>query len=332
MRFFSLLALATAGFFLGSCNKSSDSTDTLGNWIKRSDFEGVARTEAVSFTLNSKGYICTGYDGTNRLNDLWQFDQTTGTWRQKANFPGAARNSAVAFTAAGKGYVGTGYDGLNRLGDFYQYNDTTNVWTRKADFTGTARYSAVAFAVNEKGYVGTGYDGNHLKDMYQYDPTTNAWTQKASLGGTKRRDATAWTINGKGYICAGINNGTYVNDFWEYDATADAWTEKRKISNVSDESYDDSYNIIRSNAVAFTKDNVVYLSTGENGSSLGTTWAWTPSSDTWTLINPLEGTARTGAVSLQIGNRGYVATGNNSSYRFDDIWELIPGVAKNAND
>jgi len=324
--------MGAACFMLASCNKTSTSTDTLGNWIKRSDFEGVARTEAVSFTIGDKGYISTGYDGTIRLKDTWEFDQTTGTWKQKADFPGVARNSAVAFTAASKAYVGTGFDGTNKLADFYEYNATSNVWTKKADFAGSARYSAVAFALSDKGYVSTGYDGNHLKDLWQYDPTTNAWLQKASLGGTKRRDATSWVINGKAYICAGLNNGSYVNDFWEYDATADAWTEKRKISNVSDESYDDDYNILRSNAVAFTINGKVFLSCGENGSVLSTTWQWNPADDTWALINPLEGSARTGAVSFQLGNRGYVTTGSNSSYRFDDIWELIPDVEINTND
>lgn len=131
MRIFSWVVLAVAAFSMNACIKSSESTDTLGNWIKRSDFEGVARTEAVSFTLNNMGYICSGYDGTARLNDLWQFNQSTGTWRQKASLPGTARNSAVALVAAGKAYVGTGFDGLNRLNDFYQYNDTTNTWVQK---------------------------------------------------------------------------------------------------------------------------------------------------------------------------------------------------------
>jgi N-acetylneuraminic acid mutarotase len=312
---------------VASCTKTStDDTDITGNWKRSSEFEGVGRTEAVTFTVGDKVYVGSGYDGTNRLNDFWEYNQTNGTWLRKADFPGAARNSAVAFAANGKGYVGTGYDGLNRLNDFWEYNPSTNVWTRIADFGGTARYGAVAFSISDKGYVSAGYDGNFLKDLWEYSPASNSWTQKASITGSKRTDATAFVYNSKAYVVTGINNGSYLNDFWMYDPVADAWTEKRKITSVSDDSYDDDYStyITRSNATSFIMSNKAYLVAGSRSGVIGTAWEYDIANDTWAEKTGFEGTARESALSFTINNRGYVTTGNNSSSYFDDLWEFFP--------
>lgn len=327
-------AFLLVGF--SSCEKdTSSSTDLLGNWVRRSEFEGVGRTEAVSFTIGTKVYVGGGYDGTYRLNDFWAFEQSTGTWLKIADFPGTARNSAVAFAANGKGYVGTGYDeNDNKLKDFWEYNPATNAWTRIADFGGTARYNAVAFTIDNKGYVGTGYDGNYLKDMWKYDPTTNTWTQVASLTGSKRSEAVAFVYNSKAYIVTGLNNGSYLNDFWSYDAGTNSWTELRKINDVSDESYDDDYddNIKRSNASVFIMGNKAYLSSGSRSGIIATTWEYDISNDTWTEKTGFEGTAREGLLSFTLDNRGYIVTGNNSSYRFDDLWEFYPADEQDDDD
>lgn len=327
--------LTTAAIF-SSCTKSDDTTaDVIGNWVRRSDFEGVTRSEASSFVIGGKAYICAGFDGTNRLKDLWQYDPVNNFWVQKADLPGAARSSAVGFEANDKGYISTGYDGLNRLKDCWQYNPSTNTWQQKADFAGSARYDAVGFGLLGKGYISTGYDGNYLKDLWQYDPATDSWTQQVSMGGSKRSAAAAFVYNGKAYIFSGNNNGTSstVNDMWQYDPTAaTVWTEKRKISNVSDDDYDDSYAIIRSNAVTFVMNGKGYISCGENGSVLNDTWEYDFANDVWTKKTSYEGVARTGASGFAVSDRGYLLTGRSSNTAFDDIYEFFPAQDYNSND
>ena len=44
-----------------------------------------------------RGYLGTGYDGTNYLMTSGEFNPTTNTWAQKADFPGSGRYGAVAF-------------------------------------------------------------------------------------------------------------------------------------------------------------------------------------------------------------------------------------------
>ena len=323
-----------------SCKGNSTSNATLdGNWVTKSDFDGVARSEAVSFVVNDSAYICTGYDGDVRLNDLWEYDAVKNYWIQKANFPGVARNSAVAFAASGRGYVGTGFDGVNKLKDMWAYDPAANSWTQKADFGGSdpdhtaARYDAVAFAIADKGYISTGFNGNYLKDFWQYDPETDSWTSVPGFGGSKRLGAVAFVHANKGYIVTGINNGIPVNDFWSFDPSASSWTQLHQIANISTDIYDDNYaDIIRSNAAAFVIGDKAYITTGENGALLNSTWEYDFANDLWTSKQAFEGAARTGAVGFSVSLGGYVATGRSSTLPFDDLRTFHPDEAYNAND
>jgi N-acetylneuraminic acid mutarotase len=324
---FSILLLLITG-----CKKEgdSDTADLIGNWKKFSDFEGNARSDAVVFTIGNKAYVGTGYNGSDRLNDFWEYDPQLNNWTRKADFPGVARTGAVAFATNTKGYVGTGYDGNgNKLKDFWAYDPNTDKWDSISSFMGSARYGAVAFSINNKGYVGTGYDGNYLKDLWEYDPSINQWSQKLSLSGAKRRDAIAFVINGKGYICTGVNNGTYENDFWEYDPSVDQWNKKRSISNVSEDEYDDDYtSIIGINKVAFSINGKGYVATGGQSTAGTDVWEYDPVSDLWTQKTSLEASGRMDAVAFTVGNFCYITTGSNGSYYFDDLLGFEPNAAQ----
>jgi N-acetylneuraminic acid mutarotase len=307
-----------------SCNNNDD-TVTMGNWTRMSDFDGLPRSDAVAFAIGTSGYVGTGYDGTDRLKDFWEYNSEKDYWVQKADFPGVARNGATAFAVGSMGYVGTGFDGDNKLSDFYQFNPATNTWTKKADFPGTARYAATGFGIDTKGYLGTGFDGNSQKDFYEYNPATNVWTKIISIGGQKRRDATSFVIGGKGYVVSGLDNGAYLDDLYLFDPTSGEWTKKRAISNISDESYDDDYTgISRISAVAFAINGKAYLTCGSSSSLLSTLWQYDPSTDLWENLTDFEGTIRTEAVGFGIGNYGYVTTGRSNTYYLDDIWRLNP--------
>ena len=314
-----------------SCNKTTEDV-LVGNWVKLSDFDGIPRSDAVGFSIGTKGYLGTGYDGSGRLSDFWEYDPVRNAWTQKADVPDPARNGAIGFGTDTKGYIGTGFDGKNRLGDFYEYDPVLNTWTRKADFGGSERYGAVAFALNNKGYVGTGYDLNYLKDFWEYDPATDTWTQKTSIGGSKRRDAACFTVNGKGYIVTGLDNGIYLTDMWEYEPGSDTWNKKRAITNATDETFDDKYTTITGiGKVGFGIAGKGYLATG--GQTTGTDcWEYNPVDDLWTQKTPFEGTIRSDAVGFTIGNRGYVTTGRSGTYYFDDIWALDPEATYDQND
>lgn len=321
--FLFLIALLPLCVALSSCSDDED-TDLIGTWYRVSDFDGLARSDASSFSIGNKGYLICGYDGKKRLSDLWEYNMDTDSWTQKASFPGAARNSAASFALSDKGYLGTGYDGESNLNDFWEYDPISNTWERKADFPGSPRYSATAFGVADKGYIGCGYDGNYLKDFYSFNPNNNNWEQIVSIGGSKRLGATSFVINNVAYVCCGQNNGEYLNDFWKYDPSAGQWKQLRDISNTSDDDYDDDYTIVRTNGVSFVIDGLAYLACGESGSVRSDTWKYNPVTDLWENIAKFKGTARTATASFSNGERGFVVSGKSSTYRFDDIWELHP--------
>ncbi|MDE3235098.1 MAG: galactose oxidase [Bacteroidota bacterium] len=333
----SLFLLGSAALIMASCAKSSTSTSLVGNWIKRSELDGVARTEAVAFTIGNLAYISTGYDGTNRLVDTWAYDATSNSWSQKADFAGTGRNSAVAFSIGDSvAYVTTGYDGYNNLKDTWKYSAATNSWVSKAAFAGTGRYDAIAFSISNYGYVASGFDGNYTKDFWQYNPASDTWTQKPSWGGSKRSQAVAFVYNNKAYVCTGVNNGQTVNDFWSFDPSVTSgspWTQLRDIANTSSDTYDDDYtDIVRMNAIAFVMGNKAYITTGENGGYISKTWEYDFASDLWARKTDYERSARSGAVAFSVQGRGFVGSGKNSTYVYDDFDEFKPNDPYNAND
>ena len=127
-------------------------------WTQKVNFGGTARYSAVGFSIGSRGYIGTGYDGSAFKKDFWEYNPLTNAWTQKADFGGTARYSAVGFSIGSRGYIGTGRDNSSPVvtKDFWEYNPTANTWTKKADFLGAARYMAVGFSIEGKGYIGDG--------------------------------------------------------------------------------------------------------------------------------------------------------------------------------
>mgnify|MGYP003639379894 CR=1 FL=1 len=303
--------------FLGC---SSDSTSvSRGNWQERSVFDGTPRSNAISFTIGDFGYMGTGYDGDDYLNDFWQFNIEGNYWVQKADFPGTARSSASGFAIDDKGYVGVGYDGDDELGDFWEYNPSANSWTQKANFGGGVRRAAVEFGINGMGYIGTGNDGdNDKKDFWKYNPQTDTWSELVGFGGEKRVDATTFIIDNKVYLGTGVSNGLYKVDFWEFDSSTEVWT---RLTDLDD---DDDYSITRSNAVGLSINGLGYIAAGYYGGAISTIWEYDPLLDTWEEITSLEATARQDAVGFSNGSRGYVLMGRTGSLYLDDIYELYP--------
>ncbi len=308
------LSIGWAGLLVG-CGGST-TVSVLGDWTKKSQFEGVGRAGASSFVVGNIAYLGTGVNTSNeRLQDFWAYDPAKNAWTQKANYGGAARYGGVGFAAGNKGYIGTGINvNSDRLKDFWEYDPATNAWKKVADFGGTARSGALAFAVGAKGYVGTGNDGNYLKDMWSFDPAANAWAKVASYGGEKRVGGVAFVIDGKAYAGTGNNNNTATKDWYVYDPAADTWTQK--LDFLTDQA------VQRSNGVGFAIGGKGYVTLGENTN----VWQYDPATDTWAALGSFEGSPRVNAVGWAIGNKGYITTGSSGTARFDDLWDFDPTI------
>lgn len=318
-----LFTLAVVTSFL-SCDKDDDTVDLTGNWIERAIFVGDARYEAVAFSIGEIGYVGMGYNGDERLNDFWAFDAATNNWTAIATDTAfAPRTGAVAFSAAGKGYVGSGRDQINIMKDFWSYNPGENKWTRIADLP-VERYGAVAFSINDIGYVGTGFNKNALPDFYSYDPNLNIWSAISNYP-TKVSEAVAFVLDSKGYVVTGQRNGVDIDDFFRYDPGTNTWETLRKIDNVSDESYDNRYSIIRQKGVAFAIGGKAYVCSGEHSTLKGDVWEYDSATDLWTQMTGFEGQGRNSAVAFSTqSGRGFITTGVSVAVAFDDLWEFKP--------
>jgi N-acetylneuraminic acid mutarotase len=263
-------------------------------WKKRPDIQedvtiAAPRSGAVAFSVNGKGYVGLGYDGTNYLKDFWSYEPVAGVWTKVADFPGDARDGAIAFCIDNKCYVGTGHSSTLDYKDFWQYNDVDNVWVSKPSVPKIERANAFSFVIDGKAYVGGGANnGTLVQDLYEYDPIggangTGAWTEKNDLQDDKndtdandkgytiaREMAATFVISGKGYVATGKRLGQYNSQCWEYN----------------------------------------------------------PSTDTWKQMTAFEGTGRYGAVGFTMGNLGYIGAGLGGEY-LNDLWSLDPTKVSN---
>ena len=71
---------------------------------KVADFGGTARHAAVAFSIGSKGYVSTGFDG-NYLKDMWAFDPAPNAWTKVASYGGTKRVGAISFVINSMAYV-----------------------------------------------------------------------------------------------------------------------------------------------------------------------------------------------------------------------------------
>lgn len=232
-------------------------------WIEKatedgSEFPGDARTGAVGFTIDGKGYVGTGYNGSDELLDFYEYDPETDSWSQKADFIGSARYSAIGFSINGKGYIGTGYDGSEQK-DFYEYDPTTDTWEQIYGFGGEKRREGSAFVIDDIAYIGFGlHNGSYEDDFYSFDGTDFTQLNEPE---DEDEDAfvvshnTAFSLDGKGYIATGISS-SITSQAWEYTPSTDSWTQIPNFEGTS-----------RQDANAFSFDSKALVLMGRSGSS-----------------------------------------------------------------
>lgn len=231
---------------------------TTDSWTKIASFPGVGRTGAVSFVIDGKAYVGTGYSGKIKLKDFYMYDPTSDTWTSVADFGGSARYGAVAFGIGAYGYVGTGFDD-NNLRDFYKFDPTSGTWTQIVSIGGSKRVNAATFTINNIAYVCTGVNnGIYQTDLWAFDPATETWTQKKDLDEDDswtitRSHAVGFNLNNKGYIGLGYNSGVR-SDIWEYDPTLDTWDSKTDFEGSA-----------RQEAVAFVTSKGAFIGLGHSG-------------------------------------------------------------------
>jgi N-acetylneuraminic acid mutarotase len=151
-------------------------------WTTLPGYGGSKRRNAVSFIIDNKAYIVTGFESAGYVEDVWRFDPSTKTWAGgidaglrdistavNSNYK-IRRSNAVGFSSATKGYVALGSNGPV-LNDVWEYDPATDLWSLKQSFEGTARVDAVSFSINDRIFVTTGKNGSTpLDDTWEFKP------------------------------------------------------------------------------------------------------------------------------------------------------------------
>jgi|GEM_PF-2771557 len=221
--------------------------------IRKQNFPGVARSEAVAFAIDSMIFVGLGKDASgNFLSDFYRYDLSDDEWIfvPISYFDGEARSNAVGFSIGGYGYVGTGKSATGEMSDFWKYDPSTSIWTKVADWTKSKRQGAFAFVIDNKAYVGGGYydDGEftQISDIQQYDPDTDTWTEiiATDVNNLSVHDATAFSLYNKGYIAYGNQNMIV-----EYDPLTNTVTNLGDFCGFEGHRYDPVSFVIEDNSV-----------------------------------------------------------------------------------
>jgi hypothetical protein len=146
-------------------------------WTRKSDFQGLKRQDAASFSINGKGYLGSGLSGLNNpTRDFWKYDPVTDVWSAIQSLP-EENATLVGFNIGAKGYLGggTGSFPYSYTNHFLEYNPDTDTWTQAKPLNNAIpRYAGIGFSIGNVGYFGTGFnEGNFFSDFWAFDSEGN---------------------------------------------------------------------------------------------------------------------------------------------------------------
>lgn len=184
-----------------------------------SGFPRQCPPQCRGFSLLGKGYITTGYGGSD-YKDCWKYDPATDQWTQIPSFGGPKTSGAFAFVLYDKAYVGGGRNNGIYVEDFWEFDPVAEQWREMEeldtdDWDVTIEFPA-AFALNGKGYVVSGLRSFNVKTVWEYDPARDEWDEMAEFEGVARQEAVAFVINGRPFVTTGRTAGQRYDDIWEF--------------------------------------------------------------------------------------------------------------------
>lgn len=262
------------------------------------------------------------------------------------SFPSPIGYNPLNFTIGDTGYMGFSNW---REGSFWKYVPIDNQFTQITGFPGQARgmgatYGGVAFPINGKVYMGLG--SNYLgaagptdnrmhaydifRDMWEYDPSktgASAWTRMADFPQTNYQGLGYFTIGDIGYRIVENYQGKTYSDLGNSNSLRGliAYTPLHLV--------DADPTGIQSNISYFPVTQPATLTTAQRATPTIEVWKFDPNNGAngrWSKMNAdFPGVWRTNVTAFNIGSKGYVGFGANSTATFNDFWEFDPAGASN---
>jgi hypothetical protein len=137
-------------------------------WLKKGTFPGEKREGAPTFTINGKGYMCSGSRTVSGgssvyMTDTWMYDPLVDTWVEKADFPAHGRMFSIGLTGPTNGYVATGSAATTIFHDCWQYSATTDSWFQEPAVGGGWRTAGTGWALGNILYIAAGCSSTDLQ-------------------------------------------------------------------------------------------------------------------------------------------------------------------------
>jgi N-acetylneuraminic acid mutarotase len=194
-----------------------------------------------------------------------------GTTTETTEAPGASA-ATTAVTQAGTPLSQGVWTNLDPSGNLPAPRDS-----RSMDYDSTAAKVLL--------FGGWGGDSSYFADTWLYDPVANIWTELSPQGDVPAGRAFHQMVfdssTGKVILFGGSRGEEHIlGDTWLYDPVTNAWTELRPVGDVPPARMDHAL-------VYDAAHRRVLLFGGWSGvTAFNDTWAYDPSSNTWTDLDP----------------------------------------------
>ena len=180
-----------------------------------------------------------GYDGYQRVNDLYFYSFTRQTWAQRAtqngvrggepNPPPSPRDRHVAVVWGDGFFIFGGFDGQQRVNDMHVFDLNTNVWARvnSQGNAPTPRHSHAAVVYRDSMYIFGGYDGSYRCDFHEFNFLTRQWSVMPAGGEVPRpRYRGTCVVHEDRMILHGGHDGSrHLQDTYIYNFERSDWSQ-----------------------------------------------------------------------------------------------------------
>ncbi len=193
----------------------------LNTWKIEEEFSGTGRIDPAFFVIGNKGYVGTGYDGSN-TKDFYEFDPLKEKWKQIADFAGGNLHASVGIGNGQRGFLVAGAAAPNDFKFVYEYLPIINKWQQKQDLPTYSRNFHSGNYIDTNYFIagaGGAYQlDKRLKDFYIYNIKNNLWSKignyPCDINGSTR--AISGSIDGKVYMGTGFGSDE-MNDWNLYE-------------------------------------------------------------------------------------------------------------------
>jgi len=273
-------------------------------------------------------YIFGGYDGSNRVNDLYRFSFKASKWSQVLVTGPApsARDRHVVVSHNDKIYICAGYDGNNRVNDFWQYDTENEIWSVVDAVIGqppTPRHSHSGVVYDGSMYIFAGYDGNYRSDLHRYMFSQRKWSSVPVKGVVPKARYRTSAVAYKNWmlVVGGHDGAKHLNDFYQLNFDTSEWCLVEIANQAPPPSSRDSHSAVISG-------DSMYLFGGSTGSARNDLYSFSLTTNQWHEVRPASGQKGTIPCprfchTCEVYNNSlYVFGGYDGQQRLNDFWQF----------